>query len=949
LPYGKKLRQVLRERDLALENRLSEIEKTAKSVLTYTAGAFPYYTPHDFLHSSNVEENLNWLIPDGVKHDLNEWEIFFLIVAAWFHDWGMVCRSTEDPREVREVHHRRTEGNFENMYESLGLNANQARIIGRISRGHRVEDLRSNLFDRQIYSSDIHIDVRFLAAILRLADECDITHSRVPEIIYHSLSPQGVSEEHFRSHLLIGGIGKYVEHKIEISAVAYDPRASQTLIKVRDRIQREVDHVKGILAERGIPIEYVELHVDARGFIDKPIGFRLDEKKVTQLLVGEHLYSRKDVAIRELLQNAFDACRSRGDDSAEIRIYVNGDKLVVQDNGIGIDFENAYNFLAQKGFSYYQSDEFKRTAQASSFDPVSRWGLGILSCFLIASEMCIETKKKDKESCKFLITGVAEGWRYEEGSLREPGTIITLTLNETGKKIDLETVLRHYVKSCPVPIYLGKDSDRPLEFDWSAADPDIQEAMSEHSGDRGWEIKWEDKFEDDEISVRYYRTTGISGIFIANQGFFVGEFDEVDPFFPSSITGIALVNSKREIFDVDISREKIMTNTENYALFREKWIQVCIAFMNDELAEKLRSSTKKDEITEFLEYNSALNRYDLSLITKSDEIEKEELATIPESLKDLELTTVPYFVLTRDGLAKRHLIDLASFMPQRTILYDFVANTYENIRTETRFLNSVLCEKLGAKDIVLALRIPFLTFQKGRLEEMLSFLLDNTGELTYLHITDVVRGLRFDEVKTDLDLLLPQNSHFCRLPSDLRGAVVFTEPFKVKTPRARFEFPEEFSRIQKILPSFDTRGESPERERRENLAPYFTHVLLGCNTPKLELVEAGHLIFDFEDEFNQIILRDYELINKETDLQDAVRNYFLQLVAFFIVPNSLTADHLNIKESEICARLKHAKPQPMAARLGDVSRALLSMGAMYFSPYMNSEYFVINLQKEDAS
>jgi hypothetical protein len=949
LPYGKKLRQVLRERDLALEIKLSEIENTAKSVLTYTAGAFPYYTPHDFLHSSNVEENLNWLIPDAVKHGLDKWEIFFLIVAAWFHDWGMVCKPNEDAREVREVHHRRTESNFEKMYGSLGLDGNQARIIGRISRGHRVEDLRSNLFDRQIYLSDIHIDVRFLAAILRLADECDITHSRVPEVIYYSLSPQGVSEEHFKSHLLIGGIGKYVEHKIEISAVAYEPRASQTLKKVRDRVQGEVDHVKGILAERGIPIEYVELHVDARGFIDKPIGFRLDEKKLTQLLIGEHLYSRKDVAIRELLQNSFDACRARGDGSARIRIYMNGDELVVQDNGIGIDFEDAYNFLAQKGFSYYQSDAFKKTAQASSFDPISRWGLGILSCFLIASEVCIETKKKDKESCKFLITDVAEGWLYEEGPLREPGTIITLTLNETGKRIDLEKVLRHYVKSCPVPIYLGKDSDRPLEFDWSADDPDVQETISEHVRDLGWEIKWDKKFEDDEISVRYYRTTGISEIFLANQGFFVGEFDELDPFFPDDISGIALVNSKREIFDVDISRERIMTNTENYGLFREKWIQVCIAFMNEELAETLRNSTKKDEITEFQEYHTVLNRYDLSLIVKSEEIEREGLTTIPESLKDLQVTKVPYFILTRDGLAKRHLIDLASFRPQRTIIYDFAAYTYENIRTETRFLNSVLRERLGAKDVVLALRIQLGTFERSRLEKMLGFLLGNMGELTYLHITDVVRGLRFDEVKTDLASLLPPNSHFCRLPSDLRGAVVFTEPFKVKTPRTRFELLGGFDRILALLPLFDAFGEYPGSERREGLAPYLTHMLLGCNIPKFELVGPGHLIFDFEDEFNQIILRDFELINKETDLRDAVKNYFLQLVAFFMIPNSLTADHLNIKESELCARLKHAKPQPMAARLGDVSKALLSMGTIFFGPHRNSEYFVINLQKQDVS
>jgi len=185
-----------------------QIEPLARKVLTYTAGAFPFYTPHDFAHSENVEENLNWIIPEPVKQEMNPFEVFFLALAAWLHDWGMVCRPQEAPEQARHDHHVRAEQNFEEMHHLLNLTLHEARIVGRISRGHRKEDLRSPLYDEQIYGANVHIDVRFLAALLRLADECDVTHNRVPELIYYSLSPRGASEEHFRAHLAIQGIGK---------------------------------------------------------------------------------------------------------------------------------------------------------------------------------------------------------------------------------------------------------------------------------------------------------------------------------------------------------------------------------------------------------------------------------------------------------------------------------------------------------------------------------------------------------------------------------------------------------------------------------------------------------------------------------------------------------------------------------------------------------------------
>ncbi len=230
MSYKRSLAIILRDKDPKLYNRLEQIEEKAKGLLTYTTAGFPYYTPHSFdLHSKSVEEILNWLIPDNVKETmaLNEWEIFFLIVAAWLHDWGMVCQPGENPSEVRETHHKRTEENFETFHDKLGLTEAEARIVGRIARGHRKEDLRGGKFDDQFFANNIRIRIRFLTAALRLADECDITHNRVPELIYYSLNPKGASKEYFERHLSIGGIGKRTEYKIGFDAVARDPKGAQ--------------------------------------------------------------------------------------------------------------------------------------------------------------------------------------------------------------------------------------------------------------------------------------------------------------------------------------------------------------------------------------------------------------------------------------------------------------------------------------------------------------------------------------------------------------------------------------------------------------------------------------------------------------------------------------------------------------------------------------------------
>ena len=476
MSYEISLSKLVENRDTGLYGRLAGIREIAQPLLSYTHSKFPYYTPHDFSHSMAVEENLNWLIPDEVKIGMHTFELFFLIVAAWLHDWGMVAESDEDAELVRETHHIRTEINFEKFYDKLRLSEHEARIIGRISKGHRRVDLSSNEYDDIVFGQSAKIRRRFLASLLRVADECDITHNRTPEVIYFSIHPQEDAEAEFNKHLSIGGVGQLSEtHKIYISAIARDPRGARTLREVAQKIQGELDSVKAFLSEQKVPLDVVELRLETRGFIDKPISFEMDRARIVQLLIGDHLYANQDVAIRELVQNSLDSCKLKQalapDAVCKISLQKRKDgTLVVSDNGLGMDYIEAKQFLSTIGCSFRNSEDFRQRFASSKYSPIAQYGIGILSCFLICNRMIIETHKEGHAPCKFTIETVANEWRYEKGSLQTTGTQITLRLNEHGQEIKLRESLERYFLCPEIPVEF-KDGDTKRELfhsEWSA-------------------------------------------------------------------------------------------------------------------------------------------------------------------------------------------------------------------------------------------------------------------------------------------------------------------------------------------------------------------------------------------------------------------------------------------------------------------------------------------------
>ena len=113
-------------------------------------------------------------------------------------------------------------------------------------------------------------------------------------------------------------------------------------------------------------------------------------------LLSNHLYSRPEVFVRELLQNAVDAITARQqispEHAGEITLAVTTTRgkartLEVCDNGVGLTEDEIHRFLATIGESSKRDAEGHRTG-----DFLGQFGIGLLSCFVVSNEIVVVTR-----------------------------------------------------------------------------------------------------------------------------------------------------------------------------------------------------------------------------------------------------------------------------------------------------------------------------------------------------------------------------------------------------------------------------------------------------------------------------------------------------------------------------------------------------------------------------
>jgi|GEM_PF-6855001 len=333
---------------------------------------------------------------------------------------------------------------------------------------------------------NLEVNIQYLAIVLRLADILDFDRERTPSILFEYLHPIGdTSLKHWMAHLSVQG-WSIRKDRIRYRVQCEHPLYQKTVYEIMDRIDdelrgatlllekfpKETGEKYGIQLPNAVGRSEIEpkLVEGKPSYIYGDFQFGLDYDRVIALL-GEELQYEDIAAIRELLQNSVDACKHRAALEKALGTSWNGNqskiqfeydtktkRLVVEDNGIGMDARIIHNHFLKVGCSYFSQDNPRYLHDIALFKdkgvtlyPISKFGIGILSCFMLASRIEVRTRRKEYEKLccpldvsinpRLKMYVIRELSPSDWGQGKGPGTRIILHLE---KPIDLKKAVADF-------------------------------------------------------------------------------------------------------------------------------------------------------------------------------------------------------------------------------------------------------------------------------------------------------------------------------------------------------------------------------------------------------------------------------------------------------------------------------------------------------------------------
>jgi len=321
--------------------------------------------------------------------------------------------------------------------------------------------IHEDRFSRELMLSGFQLNLQFCCAVLRIADILDFDRERTPKSLFKALGIQNkrlpgfeISLKEWNKHIAVHTISINTE-EILISGDSNHPNIEHSIKEFCKNIELEIRDTQTVLKqnkpeilekyELNIPF-LVRANIRSQGYIYKEYSIKLNEAAIVNLLMGENLYINPFAAVREILQNSIDACDLRSkiekndySPSIVLSSYKDADSrtwLKIEDNGIGMDEYVLSNFFFKVGNSYYSSSDFKRFSTQNAinnFVPISRFGIGLLSVFMIGEAIKLTTKngfsdRKDFKKRVLFIDGVESLAVVTEENEGNQGTVAEVLL-----------------------------------------------------------------------------------------------------------------------------------------------------------------------------------------------------------------------------------------------------------------------------------------------------------------------------------------------------------------------------------------------------------------------------------------------------------------------------------------------------------------------------------------
>ena len=443
------------------------------------------------------EKTLQTATPEYIKAAEDEKYLYQEFVRAnhayrireWLENKGQNIYGNAD--DQCEILNQALNGLFEKFKNDLGM----------VCESHHKDDLED--FSKYKISSKYGdgeqeiVNLNYIAVILRCADLLHITSDRTPSVERKLLdisNPISILEWEKQQAVTSvcpqskrnseGNIDEtIVKDTVEIHAYFSGADTAEAFFGLSSYLQYvkkelEVCHKITQIAKRQenahheFPWKNIdESNIETEGFEAKKLEFTIAQDNILKLLVGHTLYNDSSVVVRELSQNAIDAIKLQSIETSQkshssyegkIRIEWNEKDRILSfaDNGTGMTIHDIENYLLKVGASKYRQKQFQEAHK--DFNPISRFGIGILTCFMVANDIDIETKSESEAWVNILCLRNVNG-KYllkketptkTNGYIQEHGTIIKLHVRTDVDMNDLEINLKKWIVLSDIPITL---------------------------------------------------------------------------------------------------------------------------------------------------------------------------------------------------------------------------------------------------------------------------------------------------------------------------------------------------------------------------------------------------------------------------------------------------------------------------------------------------------------
>jgi len=358
-------------------------------------------------------------------------------------------------------------------------------------------ELRRERFNpRYVGAPPAIVHLRYLAVALRVADVLEFDPERTPDVIlrHRNISSasriywwkdQAMSMKLEGPRIVISARPRTAQIHKAIETTVRDINAELSLSR-RLADDTRFQTCPGLAADLPhrwelLPATHHDIQPRDDSYVYIDGAFRPDTQKLLQLLSGVELYGNELVAVRELLQNAFDAVREKiayerlnspnpADPSLEdklgelnrvdLRLELSDDGawLICSDTGVGMTRALIEDHLLVSGVSSrHDVLELERRCKRAGFTlgRTGQFGIGVLSYFMLADRVVIRTRRTqepgdaDNEGWNFDTEGVGSFGELRRDSSIARSTEVRLHLRQESIGLSLPdwySKLTHYVR-----------------------------------------------------------------------------------------------------------------------------------------------------------------------------------------------------------------------------------------------------------------------------------------------------------------------------------------------------------------------------------------------------------------------------------------------------------------------------------------------------------------------